>query len=303
MIPVRRRSAFTLIELLVVIAIIAILIGLLLPAVQKVREAASRSTCTNNIKQLGVAVQAYASTYQDNLPDAVSATNNVPKDQYNGSLHLTILPYIEQTAIFNAGLTNLNSTWDGSIPNTPNTNSVKSAVIKTYLCPSDPSMNSGFPSNRGQDWAATCYPSNWMVFGLTTTGSAHTSKYKVGNIPDGTSNTIAFAEKSGGYKPGTDDGSLWALAIGFNSWDMKYAPVFAASGQTYSRGTNNWSSTPQTGITPSTADPTRASSYHTGTVLVGLVDGSVRGVNSSITQPTWQNVITPDDNNVLGSDW
>src|SRR3954468_12885725 len=91
----RSRLAFTLIELLVVIAIIAILIGLLLPAVQKIREAANRMKCSNNLKQLGLAMQNYASNYQDQLPPLASAQGT-----YNGTILFTLLPYVEQTALY-----------------------------------------------------------------------------------------------------------------------------------------------------------------------------------------------------------
>src|SRR2546426_5602677 len=89
------RRAFTLIELLVVIAIIAVLIGLLLPAVQKVREAANRAKCQNNLKQLGIATHNYASTYQDKLPGASCSVAGVP-----GNILYWLLPYVEQDALF-----------------------------------------------------------------------------------------------------------------------------------------------------------------------------------------------------------
>ena len=95
----RRRVGFTLIELLVVIAIIAILIGLLLPAVQKVRESANKAKCTNNLKQLGVAIHAFAGDYGQNIPALTNSTGATGSSGgYQGSIFITLLPYIEQQA-------------------------------------------------------------------------------------------------------------------------------------------------------------------------------------------------------------
>src|SRR5262249_45937557 len=122
----RRRRGFTLIELLVVIAIIAVLIGLLLPAVQKVREAANRMSCQNNLKQLGLAAQNYQSTFNQlppgNLgPYPVNETNtNNPNIQHIGLIAF-LLPYIEQEAIYKQ----IQTVWDlkslGNAAGTPNT--------------------------------------------------------------------------------------------------------------------------------------------------------------------------------------
>src|ERR1700682_239310 len=96
-----KKRAFTLIELLVVIAIIAILVSLLLPAVQKVREAANRAKCQSNLKNLGTATHNYASTYADQLPPAYFSDDSVPPAQFTAGLHFMLLPYIEQTALYN----------------------------------------------------------------------------------------------------------------------------------------------------------------------------------------------------------
>ncbi len=146
MVPSRRRSGFTLIELLVVIAIIAILIGLLLPAVQKVREAAARMSCSNNMKQLGLSAMNYEGTYQY-FPAAWVAPNNVYTlpaaglvmgPQLNGDTRCTnvmveLLPFIEQD--------NLQKKWNYvtnslNLMNTSNPNGASGQVVKTFICPS-----------------------------------------------------------------------------------------------------------------------------------------------------------------------
>jgi prepilin-type N-terminal cleavage/methylation domain-containing protein/prepilin-type processing-associated H-X9-DG protein len=144
----RIRSGFTLIELLVVIAIIAILIGLLLPAVQKVREAAARTTCSNNLHQIGLAIHNYASTY-GKLPAAytlLSAPDLDPNAMFAGrfvgpSLHTNLLPFIEQDNLYHQ-INPLLSEFDTANipPNGPHSgaNTAYATLVKTYICPSDP---------------------------------------------------------------------------------------------------------------------------------------------------------------------
>jgi prepilin-type N-terminal cleavage/methylation domain-containing protein len=284
------RRGFTLIELLVVIAIIAILIGLLLPAVQKVREAAARMSCSNNLKQLGLGVANYAGTYGDRLPAYQSATNSSPPTP-NTSLHFQLLPYIEQNAIYTAGMVAPNS-----FDQPCGVSTVRQQKIKTFLCPSDSSVDgSGFASNRDQNWTSTTYAANFQLFGRTPNGNGYSSGFLIGNIPDGSSNTIGFAEKRGGCaQPNSDGAPLWSLA---SFYGHQYGAAFANSNY------GNWTAVPLAGATAATCDNSRVSSFHTGTVLVALMDGSVRGVTSSISQPTWQLAFTPDDGLVLGSDW
>src|SRR5262245_19762062 len=124
--PVELRRAFTLIELLVVIAVIAVLIGLLLPAVQKVREAAARAKCQNNLKQIGLALHNYENSYNRFPPNGVYPIGATASDSYSALARL--LPFIEQTSLYQ--LIDLNEAANVQ-------NNVTSQRIPTYLCPSE----------------------------------------------------------------------------------------------------------------------------------------------------------------------
>jgi prepilin-type N-terminal cleavage/methylation domain-containing protein/prepilin-type processing-associated H-X9-DG protein len=127
-----RRSAFTLIELLVVIAIIAVLIGLLVPAVQKVREAANRMKCSNNLKQMGLALHNYENTYGVFPPGQVhTSRSGEPASTVWG---ICLLPYLEQDNLHNRYDTKLLQTTPGNV-------AVIQTVIQTYICPTDPNTN------------------------------------------------------------------------------------------------------------------------------------------------------------------
>ncbi len=304
------REGFTLIELLVVIAIIAVLIGLLLPAVQKVREAAARMSCSNNLKQLSLAAQNYASTFDGRLPPLVSAQGT-----YNGTILFTLLPYVEQTALFDQRVAaNPANTFLG--PNNGGT----PVPIKTYYCPSDYTASGGMNS---YNYAAASYGGNYQLFGTVVQNTGFTPKYKLGNIPDGTSNTVAFAEHmsvgfvSGG--PCLNDWDAWSTTSGYfygSFGDANHGPWVAVNaglpqisnwctiGDTLSgAGPYYWYSIQ---ISPSPAQKNHrcsTSSGHTSVVLASLADGSVRSVSGSITQATWVAALAPDDGQVLGSDW
>jgi len=147
--PTRRRPGFTLIELLVVIAIIAILIGLLLPAVQKVRDAAARSQCANNLKQLGLAAHNYAGVYSSTLPPSIvvelainAGSPGTPGFPYPGIVHswaVNLLPYIEQDNLFKQY--DLRFPYCSSpavVPGTPNNQAAIRTPVKTFQCPATP---------------------------------------------------------------------------------------------------------------------------------------------------------------------
>jgi len=301
----RRRHGFTLIELLVVIAIIAILIGLLLPAVQKIREAANRMKCSNNLKQIGLASHNYNDTYLQlpALTNSTGATGIAGGD--NGSIFVTLLPFIEQDNLYKFATTQPPApadTWDPIVPGAGV--EVRRLPVKTYQCPSDFTMSNGWAANQVNVWMATSYSANFQVFGTVRAGgAADASAYTVATIPDGTSNTIFFAEQYAtcnqiGSGTGTDASNLWAWP-GID-WAWQNTAVFS---NTRTFGAGVWTLMPQKKPTAAQCDKRTIQSGHTATIQVAIGDGSVRGINASISQLTWQNAMRPDDGQVLGADW
>ena len=289
----RRRPAFTLIELLVVIAIIAILIGLLLPAVQKIREAANRIKCTNNVKQLSLATINCADTNNGLLPPSVGLyTNNTPAaGNSDGGMWLHILPFIEQDNLFKASQSGLN----GNPNDARNGNlltyhqwtaPIQNSRVQAFICPSDNTQQRNRParSSYGQNGQLFRHNYNWGSVGLATYPSS---------LPDGTSNTIFFPEKIAWCNAGSYPDNYWpdwGPIVG--SSDLGHPSLAASVPQFQPAGGG-----------PAVCDGGRASTKHTGGLVTGMGDGSVRVVGPSVNGLTWWAALTPAGGETLGSNW
>jgi prepilin-type N-terminal cleavage/methylation domain-containing protein len=327
------RRGFTLIELLVVIAIIAILIGLLLPAVQKVREAAARMQCSNNLKQVGLALHGY---HDANLVLPPGAANDMPpfgtatSNQWGSSWKVYILPYIEQGNIYNKWQFYGNSGY----VNANNLSMTNQTTIKTYRCPSSPLPDFYTGANNGSG-ALLMFSSYTGVAGSTldTPQSAITccngagnigsgggvlfanGKVTIAGITDGTSNTIMVGEQSDHLRDANNQpipGSYGAITSqGPHGWTMGIAQSgvgAAATERTFNCSTTRWSinqrglgDNASNGTNNNTGQNIPFSSGHTGGANMLNGDGSVRFMTSSTTLQTLQWMSTRAGGEVIPS--
>ncbi|OJW07106.1 MAG: hypothetical protein BGO49_28050 [Planctomycetales bacterium 71-10] len=348
----RRPSGFTLIELLVVIAIIAVLIALLLPAVQAAREAARRSQCVNNLKQLGLAMHNYESAqggFPWNQACGRPGSSWTTIDVAHGrSGHSLLLPYLEQQTVANA----FNYAWGHQFLYSYDLDVIQGTaartVISSFLCPSD---GGGIGRNNYMLSNGTNYDWHSRIEGAGVFGRPDQdnwtlpSAYGAGTIAaitDGTSNTVAFAERSRGdnsaAKKSPSDIYVGAgmpgppTYVASNAADSEFIrtqmmPACAAFAKanpqsTWDHSGAHWgnSNYNQTTfnfmITPNNKTPDCSNwgshgigygfhtprSYHSGGVNVCLADGSVRFIKDSINVQTWYALGTRAGGEVVGAD-
>ncbi len=315
----KRRSGFTLIELLVVIAIIAILIGLLLPAVQKVREAAARMQSMNNMKQIGLATHGYNDAVGHMPPSFVEFGQ--PKGYKDGSWLVHILPYVEQDNL-KRGVDNNTATSGQYYAITYN-----QSPPKIFINPIDPSQSNGAYNDSGWGiYSVTGYVSNYLAMGgiinrtnppyATSTPLVLDTKKNILGITDGTSNTIFYTTRtavceraSTPYRP-TYTAPLYNIAPYANasSWYEWMAVINywlrGPSSPGYIDGpATKFQSNPTWAGPTASCDFRLATQMGSGGILVGLGDGSVRTVTPGVSGVTWWAAMTPTSGEVLGGDW
>ncbi|WP_437186969.1 DUF1559 domain-containing protein [Planctomicrobium sp. SH668] len=321
----KKRSGFTLIELLVVIAIIAVLIALLLPAVQQAREAARRSQCKNNLKQIGLALHNYHDTY-----NAMPPGNIADNLMHRITAWVSILPQIEQSAVYNK-LDFGRGFWFGDPAAEHNKLVMNGFKVPAFVCPS-----SSLPDSAEEAGASLFRGSYVFIRGATTDGSTdhtavrgpvsrggvffHNSRTRFGDMTDGSSNTFLVSEQSSFIGPNNNADPRPQDASGF--WMGNYAsPGDARGNGTYGsgyydarcyglttlhpnvpigfRGELNPDGSGSPGTTRTDCN-SALQSAHVGIVHALMGDGSVRGISENIAMTTAMNLANKADGNVVG---
>ncbi len=326
-----RVRGFTLIELLVVIAIIAVLVSLLLPAVQQAREAARRTQCKNNLKQLGLAVHNYHDVYDKFPAGMTQARIPAPSGAFQGiSVFYSILPYIEQTNLYN--------TFDANVPlnnRTTNTGVLAASIVTAYLCPSDPGIEGLAQYVSGSNtyqYAKTSYRANGGSRPIYATSSTNDGVFmavgpnarKAASAPigkctsmrdltDGSTNTVMFGEhlkfdrnfdtfQSWNSNTLIKDWSWWYPAGGDTGLGDLMCGSFAPVGYKipWAKGDPGAPTASSGWYVFQDMRLSAITSAHVGGAQVALCDGSVRFVSDSMSYSVLQYICQREDGQVIG---
>jgi prepilin-type N-terminal cleavage/methylation domain-containing protein len=329
----RLRRGFTLIELLVVIAIIAILIGLLLPAVQKVRESAAKIECINKLHNIGVALVGI----NDQNKTLPPISGPFKRANSNGTIFYWLLPFMDNEPLYDyprppqgtVPYDHYSFPLPNDVDGPPGVGPIVSAQLKIYQCPVDAS-NTG--TDPGTAWGYGSYSANYQVFGNPDAYGSATDPYGMGitgraRIPftfrDGTSNTVVFAENYARcgittFNPPINPPIpiLWGYGVIPNTqFDHRSVPMFAYGPKNGIPSYNSPGALAYFGVVGPNVKfqarpdmntqcyPGQAQTPHTGNMQVCLADGTVRSVDSDIVPTTWWAACTPSNRDPLGDDW
>lgn len=283
------RSAFTLIELLVLLSLIAVVIAMILPAIQKTRESNNRTDCQNNLKALSIGIHNYGSANKDRLPPIL---DYIPTIVGWTPFWFRIRPYVEADSLSYRSVKGLGAGWNAGN---------HAVVYKPMLCPSDPTHEAGLCTSGAVGWAGVSYAPVFQLFGTTndynTELKAHitAAKYTIGNVPDGMSQQAALVERFSSFPIyDSSNAALYPVSRSYWGWNS-YGSIYGVWGlnppQTNARSD---------GRNP--AHPYRPNSAHR-TCEIALLDGSVRSVPSTVNPKVWEWLCTPDDGNPLPGCW
>jgi prepilin-type N-terminal cleavage/methylation domain-containing protein len=318
----KSRHGFTLVELLVVITIIGILIALLLPAVQAAREAARRMQCSNNVKQISLAVHSLVETNGVMPPAGSDGVKKLPMaGPYHGTnytIFVWLLPHVEQKPLYDYA----NGYANGDTFKYVNGEYViMSKSIQAYICPDErmPTADGHCSTTHYQGYlgAYSNYAGNFLVFGapnkmntvLTGQKGSLEGSNRFAEIVDGLSNTLFFAERYGTCSAdGTLSGSLAYGSLWADGW-LPWNPIFGINGESNGYIPSTYVPYEPVKMFQVAPDPLSeclssvAQSPHSTGMTVGVGDGSVRFISGNMDHTIWERLCDPRDGAIINSDW